>query len=297
MTFNLQNYLQEKKSYFESELKRRWVPEESEDPSSIHKAMRYSLFSDGKRVRPILTFASAEMLGLSADDVFPIAAAMEMIHVFSLIHDDLPAMDDDDFRRGQPTNHKVFGDATAILAGDALLALAFVPLTDLDHNKYDPKNILKVIRLFSEATGTKGMIGGQVIDLESERKEISKERLEKLHLMKTGALIRASILGPAYLKDVSEEMLKNLECFAKSVGLSFQIADDILDVEGGEEIGKDVGSDIEKGKSTYVSLLGLDGAKKELSRVYEEGLQALQDFGEKAIPLRELARYIVERKK
>jgi geranylgeranyl diphosphate synthase type II len=187
MMRDLKTYLEEKKRLVEDTMRKRWLSDPDLDPTTLHQSMQYSLFADGKRVRPALTLAVADVLGMAQNDVLPIAAALEMIHVFSLIHDDLPAMDDDDLRRGQPTNHKVFGEGMAILAGDALLALAFVPLTEFDLKKYRAENVLKVIRMIAEATGAPGMIGGQVIDIESEGKTIPIDRLRTLHRLKTGA--------------------------------------------------------------------------------------------------------------
>lgn len=297
MSFDLQSYLKDKQSQFDDVVAARWFPKELPDPEKLYESMRYSLFAPGKRIRPILTLASAEAQGIPAEDVWPMAASLEMIHVFSLIHDDLPCMDDDDLRRGQPTNHKVYGEAVAVLAGDALLAQAFVPIMDLNREKYGADAVFKVLGLICEAGGAPGMIGGQIIDLESEGQQIPLQRLQTLHKMKTGALIRAAVLGPAILASASAETQERLENYAHAIGLAFQIADDILDIEGGEEIGKDVGSDVERGKSTYPSLLGLDGAKAERTKMYDLALSALSEFGDGAEPLRAIARYIVERKK
>jgi geranylgeranyl diphosphate synthase type II len=220
-----------------------------------------------------------------------------MIHVFSLIHDDLPAMDNDNLRRGQPTNHKVYGDAVAILTGDGLLAQAFLPLTTLDLTQFAAQNVLSLIRLIAESTGTPGMIGGQVMDVESEGKSISLDRLKTLHRMKTGALLKAAVVGPAILSGADAKIKTALENYGDAIGLAFQIADDILDIEGGVEIGKDVGSDVARGKSTYPALMGMDGAKRELICTLETALEALSIFDHRAEPLRAIARYIVERKK
>lgn len=295
--FDLKSYLSERKQLVEESLHTRWMPKKTNGPGALHEAMHYSLFADGKRIRPVLVLAAAEVLGLTHEDVLPIAASLEMIHVFSLIHDDLPAMDDDDLRRGQPTNHKVYGDAVAILAGDALLAHAFIPLTELSLKKFPAENILQVIRLMAEATGTPGMIGGQVIDLESEGKQITLERLRELHRRKTGALIRAAVVAPAVLSGADDKARQSLSDYGDAIGLAFQIADDILDIEGGAELGKDIGSDVAKGKSTYPALMGMDGAKRERTRTLEAALTALKDFDVRAEPLRAIARYIVERKK
>jgi geranylgeranyl diphosphate synthase type II len=297
MSFDITSYLKEHATWFEEKVKEKWFDDPETDPSSLYKAMQYSFFSSGKRVRPALCFATAEALGVSRDHVLPIAASLEMIHVFSLIHDDLPAMDDDDLRRGQPTNHKVFGEAVAILAGDALLSEAFMPLLDIDREVFSSDSILEVVRVVMTATGPKGMIGGQVIDLESEGESVPLERLQKLHAYKTGALIRAAVLAVAVLAEAKPETVQSLDRFATGIGLAFQIADDILDVEGGAEIGKDVGSDLEKGKSTYVSHFGLDGAKEERQKAFEEAVKALDSFGEGANALRALGEFIVNRKK
>lgn len=297
MSFDLKSYLSERKTRVEEALKSNWMPAKNQDPAILHEAMHYSLFADGKRIRPILTLASGELLGLAEDDVMPIAISLEMIHVFSLIHDDLPAMDNDDLRRGQPTNHKVYGDAMAILAGDGLLAQAFLPLTSFDLTKFAPQNVLHLIRLIAESTGSLGMIGGQVIDMKSEGKAISLDRLKELHRMKTGALLKASVVGPAILSGADPKIKTALENYGDAIGLAFQIADDILDIEGGVEIGKDVGSDEARGKSTYPSIMGMDEAKIERTRLFEAALTALSILDNKAEPLRAIARYVVERKK
>lgn len=295
MTFDLKQYFNEKKSLVDEHLK-RYVPAKEQDPQKLHEAMHYSLFASGKRIRPILCLATAEALDLPLDDVLPLACSLEMIHVFSLIHDDLPAMDDDDLRRGQPTNHKVYGEALAILAGDNLLSHAFDPLTQLNQKKYAPSNIIQIIQQYALATGSQGMIAGQVIDIESEGKQIDLERLKKLHRHKTGALIRLAVEGPALLCQAPLQTLKNLQAYGENIGLAFQIADDILDIEGDASLGKDLGSDIEKGKATYPSLMGIEQAKQEAARVLEESLNCLKDFGEKADPLRHIARFVVARR-
>lgn len=293
--FNLQNYFSDKKRMIDSQLL-RWIPMETQDPGILHESMLYSIKAPGKRIRPILTLAVAETLGLPAEDVIPLACSLEMIHVFSLIHDDLPAMDNDDLRRGQPTNHKVYGEGLAILAGDNLLAHAFVPLTELNTKKYSSETILKLIKRYALSTGSEGMIAGQVIDIQSEGKQIELERLKRLHQLKTGALISLAVESPAILADVSESTYQSLKTYGASIGLAFQIADDILDIEGGAEIGKDIGSDVAKGKSTYPALMGLEGAKKEARKTLDAALTALSGFDERADPLREIARFIVERR-
>ena len=297
MNFDLATYFSTKKSLVESALRSRWMPAASFDPIRLQESASYSLFADGKRVRPVLTFATAHVLGLSDDDVLPIAAALEMIHVFSLIHDDLPAMDDDDLRRGQPTNHKVYGEALAILAGDALLAQAFIPLTEINTQKFGAESVLRVIRLIADATGFNGMIGGQVIDMESEGRAISLARLQTLHRKKTGALIEAAILAPVELRAATAEQREALSEYGAAIGLLFQITDDILDIEGGVELGKDIGSDVARGKSTYPALMGLDGAKAERERVLANAMNAVRIFGDAATPLTAIADFIAKRKK
>lgn len=297
MTFDLQTYLLDKKRLIDDTIATRWLPKKTTDPTTLYESMHYSLFADGKRIRPILTLASADALGLSSRDVLPIGAALEMIHVFSLIHDDLPAMDNDDLRRGQPTNHKVYGEAMAILAGDALLAQAFVPLSELDRLKFEPCNILRVIRMVAEATGAPGMVGGQVIDMQSEGKTINLARLKTLHRLKTGALLKCAVVAPAVLSGAPPSIEKSLTAFGEDIGLAFQIKDDILDIEGGDKIGKTVGSDVARGKSTFPSLMGLEKAKEAAKAALESALLALSEFDESADPLRALAHFIVERGK
>jgi len=296
MTFDLKTYFTEKKQLIDTDLRDKWLLPQTQDPAKLHESMHYSLLAPGKRIRPILVLASAQALDIPEIDVLPIAATLEMIHVFSLIHDDLPTMDDDDFRRGQPTNHKVYGEAVAILAGDNLLTHSFIPLTELNTDRYNAKDILKLIRKVAEATGSKGMIAGQVIDIESEGKKIDLERLKTLHRNKTGALISLAVEAPAILSNAPDNIRNNLIKYGQSIGLAFQIADDILDIEGDAALGKDIGSDIERGKATYPALMGMDGAKQEAARVLEEALTSLHDFGEKAEPLRQIAKFIVERR-
>ena len=259
--------------------------------------MRYSLFAGGKRIRPILCLAASESCGGGRREVLPVACALEMIHTFSLIHDDLPSMDDDDLRRGVSTNHKVFGEAIAILAGDGLVTQAFVVLGKLKDSYRDPKHVLEVITDIALATGSLGMVGGQVVDMISEGKKITIDELRRLHLLKTGRLISVSVTSGAKLVCEDAGRLNALERYGAAIGLAFQIADDILDIEGGEEIGKDIGSDVENDKATYPSLLGLEDAKLEAKKVCQEAIECLQNFGSEADALRAIAQYIVERKK
>ncbi|GFO70292.1 farnesyl-diphosphate synthase [Geomonas limicola] len=274
----------------------RFLPTATELPASLHGSMRYSVFAGGKRVRPVLMLAACETVGGELKAALPAACAMEMIHTYSLIHDDLPAMDDDDFRRGNPTNHKVYGEATAILAGDALLTEAFILLSRDETG--DPAAKLKVIHEIAAASGSRGMVGGQVVDMESEGKgEIDLATLSYIHTHKTGALIRASVRAGAILGGASADQLKAMTRYADAIGLAFQIADDILDVEGTtEELGKDAGSDEARGKATYPALMGLEASKQRAAELVDMALEALSVFDEKAEPLRLIASYIVKRK-
>jgi geranylgeranyl diphosphate synthase type II len=276
-----------------------YLPRENELPHSLHKAMRYSVFAGGKRVRPILMLAACQAVGGDTERALPAACALEMIHTYSLIHDDLPAMDDDDFRRGNPTNHKVFGEAIAILAGDALLTEAFklisAPRSAAD---CDPAARLAVIQVIAACAGSYGMVGGQVVDMESEGKpDIDLPTVQYIHTHKTGALIRASVVSGALLGSSDETKLAAITRYGAAAGLAFQIADDILDIEGTtEEIGKDAGSDEARGKATYPAVMGLAAAKQEAQSMMDEALRALEIFGSEADPLREIATYIVKRK-
>ncbi|MCM3215430.1 polyprenyl synthetase family protein [Niallia taxi] len=232
-------------------------------PEIILDSMHYSLSAGGKRIRPLLTFATMSAFGKDPETGLLPAAAIEMIHTYSLIHDDLPSMDDDDLRRGIPTNHKVYGEAIAILAGDALLTYAFQLVTAM---KFDAETKIKVLEIIAKAAGAEGMVGGQVGDIEGEGKNLSKEDLEYIHVHKTGKMLEASILIGAVLAGADKEQMELLTSFAYHLGLAFQIRDDILDVEGDEElIGKPLGSDVHNHKSTYPALLTMDGAKKELT--------------------------------
>jgi geranylgeranyl diphosphate synthase type II len=291
------------KNYFEERLSRvdrlldACLPKEDTLPASLHKAMRYSVFAGGKRIRPILMIAACEAVGGDVAKVLPAACAMEMVHAYSLIHDDLPAMDDDDFRRGRPTNHKVFGEANAILAGDALLTEAFILLSNPESNRGVPaETLLRVIHLIGRCAGSLGMVAGQVVDMESEGTEVDLPTLEYIHTHKTGALILASIQTGALLGGGSEEALAALTRYGEASGLAFQLTDDILDVVGDQEVlGKDVGSDEARGKATYVALLGLEGARLRARELRDLAVTALAPLGERAEPLRRIAHYIVDR--
>ncbi len=295
---DLKVYLKEKIAIVDAALE-KYLPKEEERPCSIHKAMRYSIFAGGKRVRPLLMLAACEAVGGEIENALPAACAMEMIHTYSLIHDDLPAMDDDDFRRGRPTNHKVFGEALAILAGDGLLTEAFRLISDPRFaTSVNPASKLAVIHEMATCAGSFGMVGGQVVDMESEGKpDIDLPTVQYIHTHKTGALIKASVVAGALLGGADEKQLAAIRRYGEASGLAFQIADDILDIEGTtEEIGKDAGSDEARGKATYPAVMGIATAKQEAKAMMDEAMTALSVFGESAEPLREIARYIVERK-
>jgi geranylgeranyl diphosphate synthase type II len=293
---DIKAYLAKKKDLVDKSLE-KLVPPATTFPPSVHEAMRYSLFAGGKRVRPILALAAAEALGAKTADLLPIADSLELIHTYSLIHDDLPAMDDDDFRRGLPTCHKKFGEALAILAGDGLLTMAFEVLSDPRRLKtVSAARLVAVIKEISTSSGVFGMVGGQVVDIESEGKDVDFPTLEYIHTRKTGALIRASVrVGALYAKAGRRQFLA-LTHYGEMVGLAFQIADDILDITGTrEEIGKDVGSDLKKGKKTFPAFYGLEESRRRAAEVSARAVASLQGFGRAADPLRELAKYIVNR--
>ncbi|MCR5175845.1 MAG: polyprenyl synthetase family protein [Anaerovibrio sp.] len=262
------------------------------------ESMQYSLMAGGKRLRPILVMAAADAVGAVGTDFIHIACALEMIHTYSLIHDDLPAMDNDDYRRGKLTNHKVYGDGMAILAGDALLTQAFEVI--LRQENVDQATLLRVVREIAVGAGPNGMVGGQAIDLESEGKQqaMDLKDLQRMHGAKTGALFKAAIRSGAIVAGASEEELAALTKYADCFGLAFQITDDILDVIGDEKIiGKPVGSDQRNDKSTYVSLTSLESAQKLASDTVAEAIASLEMFGDKAAFLRELVEYLLNRNK
>lgn len=287
MLVRVDEFLSEKAARTEAGLETylsRW----SAMPPLLDQAMRYSLFAGGKRLRPALALGAAELLTGNDAPALPGACALEMIHTYSLIHDDLPAMDDDDLRRGKPTLHKVFGEATAILAGDALLTMAFDAAADTGD--------LRVVREIAQAAGVEGMVGGQLIDLESEGRDLGVEELRALHARKTGALIRVSVRTGALVSKATDDQLNALTEYGDAIGLAFQIADDILDVVGDESaLGKPVGSDAANQKSTYPAAVGIDGARRLAVEAVERALCALSGFGPEADMFRGLAKYIVER--
>jgi len=294
--FDLQAYLAERRALVDTALERH-LPSEAAPPLTIHRAMRYSVMAGGKRLRPILVIAGAEAVGGAATMVMPTACALEMIHTYSLIHDDLPAMDDDDYRRGRLTNHKVFGDAIAILAGDALLTLAFRLIADNADLVSDPRVIRDVVAEIADAAGTVGMVGGQVVDIESEGKAISAETLEYIHRHKTAALIRASLRVGARLAGGDAKAVAAITEAGSDLGLAFQIVDDILDVEGSlEELGKTAGSDERKQKATYPGIHGREASRRQAKMLIDRAKERLGVFGQRSAPLLALADYVVERK-
>lgn len=291
---DFESYTSEKRLLIDRALE-ELLPPEDRFPQEIFRAMRYSVLNGGKRLRPILVLASCEAVGGNSEVAVPTACAIECIHSYSLVHDDLPAMDNDDFRRGKPTTHRAFGEAIAILAGDALLTLAFEIIAD--RTKGVPAEvILDVTKLVASAAGIGGMISGQVVDILSEGRQISSETLDFMHRNKTGALIRASVVSGGLLGGGTSAQVDALGVYGDNIGLAFQITDDILDIEGKlEKIGKPVGSDVERGKSTYPSLYGLDKSRELACQAVAEAIRALDVFDERADPLRELARFVLRR--
>ena len=276
-----------------------WLPKASIQPETLHDAMRYSVLGDGKRIRPVLVYATGEAFGVDLAELDGPACAVEIIHAYSLIHDDLPSMDDDDLRRGRPTCHKKYDEATAILAGDALQALSFHILAQDEKIKVNSEQRLSMINTLAIASGSRGMAGGQAIDLAAVGKSLNIVELENMHIHKTGALIRASAeLGALSAKDTDSELFSRVSEYAKCIGLAFQIKDDILDIESDTEtLGKPQGSDMEQNKPTYPELLGLNGAKKAADDLYNKAIDCLDVFDERADTLRAVADYIVNRNK
>jgi geranylgeranyl diphosphate synthase type II len=297
VSITIKPYLNERKTLVDKALK-KFMPRPSGLASDVIRAMDYSLFAGGKRIRPILCIAGAEAVGGSADNVVPVACAIELIHTYSLIHDDLPVMDNDDLRRGKSTNHKVFGEAVALLAGDGLLTLAFNLMAGYGAEKeVKKKALLRVIDLIASAAGYKGMVGGQVVDITYEGKEPNPTVVEYIHRHKTASLIAASVTAGTILVGGSEDEEKSISRYGQQIGLAFQIADDILNVEGDKGvIGKGTGSDKERGKMTYPSVFGAAESKKIQKQLIERAIESLKQFDNRAEPLRDLARYIINRK-
>lgn len=293
---DIKSYMKEKRELIDSYLESYFsIPSE---PFVLHEAMRYSLFAGGKRIRPILALASYEACGGNPKDIVPYATALELIHTYSLIHDDLPSMDNDDLRRGKPTNHKVFGEAMAILAGDALLTEAFLMLSNNPHSSsLKLSDLIKIIREVSLASGVHGMVGGQALDIFSENIEPDKDTLNFIHLHKTAALITASVRMGAILANIKEKKLKALTEYGTGIGLAFQIIDDILDIEGNaEELGKTAGSDIKMKKMTYPALCGTEKSRQKAKDLISDAIDSLKIFSSEADQLRKIARYLLKRR-
>ena len=291
---DIQKYLSEAKQEFDRCLD-RLLPPENGQPPTIHRAMRYSVFAGGKRVRPILTLAAGQSVGGARETLLHLGSAIEMMHTYSLIHDDLPALDNDDLRRGVPTCHKMFGEAMAILAGDALLTRCFQVLTDLPGAS--PATRLAIIHEISYATGTEeGMIGGQVVDLESEGKPIDPPVLEYIHRSKTGALLQASVRCGAIAAQAGASQLQNLSEFGRKIGLAFQIVDDILDITtSSEKLGKTAGKDEKVKKATYPALYGLEASRTMARALITEAIGHIETLNEEAEALRAIARFVYDR--
>ncbi len=292
-TFDLAAYLTDRQPLVETALDAAIRPGY---PDTIYAAMRYSLLAGGKRLRPILCLASCEAIGGKIELAMPTACALEMIHTMSLIHDDLPAMDDDDYRRGKLTNHKVYGEDVAILAGDGLLAYAFEYIATQTKG-VSADRVLTAIAHLARAVGADGLVGGQVVDLESEGKDISVETLTYIHNHKTGALLEACVICGAVLAGATEAQIAKLSQFAQKIGLAFQIIDDILDITATQaELGKTAGKDVQAQKATYPRLWGLAESKRQADKLVTEAKSILAEFGDRAIPLQALADYITDRK-
>jgi geranylgeranyl diphosphate synthase type II len=294
MSFDLDGYLNKRRALVERALDEH-LCRADEAPRTLAEAMRYSLMAGGKRLRPILALASSETVGGTSEDALDAAVAVEMIHTYSLIHDDLPAMDDDDFRRGHPTSHKKFGEAIAILAGDALCAEAF--RVAAQNRRGREVEVSEVVYELGRAAGAIGMVGGQVIDIEATGHKVDIATLERLHRAKTGELLLVSIRAGALMGRGSAEQVEQLSVYGRALGLAFQIIDDVLDATADlATLGKDPGSDRAAGKTTFIDLLGPDGARTRAQQVMNDGLAALSDFGERAEALRALAHYTLARK-
>jgi len=296
VSFELGDYMKARAAAVDAALD-RYLPSESEAPETLHRAMRYSVFAGGKRLRPVLVIAGAEAVGGAMDDVMPTACAVELIHTYSLVHDDLPAMDDDDFRRGVATNHRVFGEAMAILAGDALLTLAFRLVADSGRPGADGGRLREVLADIADAAGHAGMVGGQVVDLLSEGKHVGPDVVEYIHARKTGALIRTSLRVGARLCEAAPGQIEALGTAGAALGLAFQIVDDVLDVvSSSAELGKTAGKDQAQEKATYPAIHGLDASRARARELIEQAEAALAGFGPRAEPIRALGRFILERR-
>ena len=295
--FDLSSYLDSKRGEINASLEK--CLQTAPDSGRLVTAMRYSLMVGGKRLRPVLCLAAAEAVGGQTEDAMPAACALEMIHTYSLIHDDLPSMDNDDLRRGKPTSHVKFDEATAILAGDALLTMAFQVISDVTFiGEHLTTRWLKVIQRISRAAGCWGMVEGQMRDMAAENNTITRQALDQMHALKTGALIEASVYAGAVLGDGDLAQIDSLGMYASSIGLAFQVKDDILNVEGDPALlGKGVGTDALHEKSTYPSIMGLEGSKRFARELIDNALEALKHFDHRSDPLRAIAEYIIKRKR
>jgi geranylgeranyl diphosphate synthase, type II len=300
--FHFEKQMVEINDYFKANAKRvdewldRLLPAEQDSPATIHEAMRYSIFAGGKRLRPILTIATGEIFGACEEELLPAACALEMIHTYSLVHDDLPAMDNDTLRRGRPTNHVVYGEAMAILAGDALLTHAFRTLTD--YLALEAERKVRVLSEVAQAAGTaQALIGGQVLDIQYEGKLVTGERLEEIHRSKTGALFRCAVRIGAIIGGASENELAALTHYSEKAGLAFQVADDVLDATAtSEELGKTAGKDAAVKKATYSALYGIEEARRRAQQLYQDAIHALQSLDRPSEILAAIAHFIVERR-
>jgi geranylgeranyl diphosphate synthase type II len=293
---NLNNFIQESQNRVNHALT-QWLTTFEEGFANLPSAMKYAVLNGGKRLRPLLIYATGAALSVPAPHLDAAACAVELTHAYSLVHDDLPAMDNDDLRRGQPTCHKAFNEATAILAGDALQTLAFQILASDQHSHLSDKTRLEMIKTLAHASGCLGMAGGQALDLDATGKSLTLTALEKIHRYKTGALIKASVrMGALASPTVTHTQLEQLDRYATHLGFAFQIQDDILDVEGNSELlGKQIGMDVALGKSTYPALLGIEKAKQMVIDLHEQAISALLTFDESATYLRDLAKYLAQR--
>ena len=294
---NIKGYLEQKRVAVDRFLD-EVAPSIGTQPVTLHESMRYSLLAGGKRVRPILTIAAAEALGPPPPGLMAVACSLELIHTYSLIHDDLPSMDNDDFRRGKPTNHKVYGEAMAILAGDALLTMAFDLISRPELMKgCDAGRQVRILQELAFGSGNMGMVGGQVFDIQAEHRDIDLTALQNIHKHKTGMLIRAAVRMGAIAGGANDRQLDDMTGYAEDIGLAFQIADDVLNVTGTrEELGKNPNTDAERGKKTYPTFYGVEGAKRLADECVSSAVARLDSFGSSADPLREVARYITARK-
>jgi len=296
---DLKSYLAQKRKVVDNALKAYFQDSGKGPAGDLFRSMKYSLFAGGKRLRPILCIAGAEAVGGDGDKVLPVACGLELIHTYSLIHDDLPLMDDDDLRRGIPTNHKVFGEAVALLAGDGLLTEAFrIMSSKVVAQGIQPAILLEVIHLIATAAGCMGMVAGQVVDIQSEGKEAGLELVEFIHRHKTGALISASVRCGAIIGGGDQKAIAAIGHYGDNIGLAFQISDDLLDLEGEAGVmGKEPGSDQKKGKVTYPAVVGTEEARQRQEKLVRDAVEALELFDHMADPLREIAWYIINRKK